>query len=100
MRIGRLSRLFAGADRGECLRCRTRYGRSLVTTPGHLTIAESPLLPSVIPVDPLCAPCWRDLTPAERAPYYQRWWIENRGPNPKENEIVWAAIEFALAAGA
>lgn len=97
MRIGRLSRLWPGARaRGECLRCHTSFKFS----PPWLTIAESPLLPKVIPITALCGRCHADLSPAERIPYYQQWAIRNRGPNPRENEIRWAAIYSAVSVGA
>lgn len=99
MRIGRLSRLWPTARRreaDECLRCHT----SFVFSRGHPTIAETPLLPGKRYVcGALCHRCWRDLTPSERLPYYQRLWLARRGENPRENALAWAAIEAAVLAG-
>lgn len=69
-------------------------------SPGRVTLCESPILPDAFVVVALCVPCWRDLPPAERLPYYQRRMIEARGPNPQENAIRWAAVEYAVRAGA
>lgn len=98
MRIGRLSRLWPTRRRreaDECRRCRT----SFVFSPAKSTIVESPILSGVRVVAPLCCPCWRDLSPAERLRYYRELWIENAGPDPAENAAIWTAIEFAVGAG-
>jgi hypothetical protein len=99
VRIGRLSRLWPSRrrrDAADCLRCNT----SFLFSPGHATIAESPLLPGSFAVLPLCAACWRDLTPSERLPYYQARMVETRGPDPRENALRWAAVEAAVRTGA
>jgi hypothetical protein len=100
VRIGRLSRLWPSRrrrDADECYRCRTSFAFSR----GHYTRAESPLLQTEpFGAWPLCRRCWRDLSPRERLPYYQRFWLAHRGPNPRENQLVWAAIEAAVLAGA
>jgi hypothetical protein len=99
VRIGRLSRLWPSKRRrqaDECLRCHTSFAFSKA----HPTTAESPHLPNVVVVAPLCRACWRDLAPWERLPYYQRLWLVRRGPNPQENALLWAAIEAAVLAGA
>lgn len=99
MRLGRLSRLWPSKrnrDAASCYRCRT----SFVFSRGHLTQAESPLLPGVFVVYPLCGACWRDLSPPERIRYYRQFWLDRRTADPRENELRWAAIEAAVRTGA
>lgn len=100
MRIGRLSRLWPTQrrrDAAECRRCRT----SFVFSPGHATVAETPLISGRrYWVAPLCEPCWRELSPAERLVYYADEWRHHHGPDPQENRLVWAAIEAAVLTGA
>jgi hypothetical protein len=98
MRLGPVSRFLSQPNIAACARCLTTWAWVC----GHATPYQTGSA-----VFPLCQVCWRDLTPAERMPYYRdlvTLWTSQlieyrRFDLAVEYEAKWPAIRAAVEAG-
>ena len=91
---GRIERLFAPGY-GFCMRC----GRPWNRAKGHST----PYGENGSGCFPLCEPCWSELLPAQRLPYYEGLvdeWIRQVPSETDEYERKRRLIEEAVMSGA